>query len=295
MEKVYVGVSGWSYDHWRDGAFFPARLPRREELAYLTRRVSSIEINGSFYSLLKPASYAGYREAAPEGFVFALKGSRFITHAKKLLDVKTPLANFFASGPLRLEGALGPVLWQLPAMRWPLERLRDFLDLLPADTAAASRLAKRHDRRVSGRASMVVHENRRLRHALELRHPAFFDARVVRWCRERGVALAFSHSGDWPYTEELTAGFVYLRLHGAPRTYASAYDAGARRRWARRIRDWAGGGEPSDPERITGRVPPRRRSRPVYVYFDNDGEAHAPRDAVRLMEALGVEALGGPG
>jgi uncharacterized protein YecE (DUF72 family) len=292
VAKIRIGPSGWSYDPWRGGAFYPDDLPRTRELAWLARRFPTVEINGSFYGLLKPSTYEGYREAVPRGFVFAVKGSRFITHAKKLREVETPLANFLASGLLRLEDALGPVLWQLPAMEWARERVEDFLALLPGDTQEASKRARRHDDRVKGRASMAVDRNRRMRHVLEIRHPAFFCEEVVRACRRHGVALAVSHAADWPLTEELTAGFVYLRLHGAPRTYASRYPDADLDRWAERIRRWARGGEPGDAARITHRKPPPRKTRDVYAYFDNDAEVHAPFDARRLMERLDVEPPG---
>lgn len=288
MGKIRIGVSGWSYDHWRDGVFYPDGLPRRRELEYATRRFNSLEINGSFYSLLRPDTYRKYAGTAPDGFVFAVKGSRFITHSKKLKDPRTPLANFFASGLLRLEEKLGPVLWQLPDMSWDLERTRRFLELLPKDTRDASRLARKHDQRVNGRASMVVHRNRRIRYALEPRDPDFFCEEGARVCRNAGVAMAFADSGDWPYTEELTAGFVYLRLHGSPRTYASDYGPRRLESFAEKIRAWKGGEEPPDPARLTERVPPRRKERDVYVYFDNDAEGHAPHDARALMKVLGV-------
>lgn len=206
MAEIRIGVSGWSYDHWRNGTFYPRELPRSRKLAYLARRFNSVEVNGSFYSLLSPSTYEKYRESTPDGFLFAVKGSRFITHSKKLKDVKTPLANFFASGVLRLEEKLGPFLWQFPEMEWETERVGEFLELLPGDAEEASKLARKHDHRVSGRASMVVHRNRRIRHALEFRHERFLSEDVVRVCRDGGVALVFADSGDWPYTEEVTAG-----------------------------------------------------------------------------------------
>ena len=289
---IRIGVSGWSYDHWRKGAFYPDDLPRSRELDYLSRHLNSAEINRSFYSLLTPSAYEQQREAVPPGFLFAVKGSRFITHSKKLKDVATPLANFFASGVLRLEETLGPIVWQLPEMSWDLERVRAFLELLPKDTEAASRLARRHDDRVTGRASMAVHSNRRLRHALEVRHEGFLVDQTIRICRRHNVALVFADSGDWPYTEELTSGFVYLRLHGSPETYASNYSKQALESWADKIKAWAGGGEPPDPRRITDRPPPRRKTRDVYLYFDNDGEAHAPANAGTLTSILGLETPG---
>lgn len=295
MTDIRIGVSGWSYDHWRNGVFYPDSLPRKREVEYVTHRFNSVEINGSFYSLLRPDTYRRYAGTAPDDFVFAVKGSRFITHSKKLADVKVPLANFFASGVLRLEGNLGPFLWQLPEMKWDTDRIARFFELLPGDTREASTLAKKHDHRVTGRASMVVHRRRRIRHALEIRHPEFFSREMVRICRDHGVALVFADSGDWPYTEELTAGFVYLRLHGSPDTYASNYGDARLERFAERIRAWTEGDEPEDPDRITDRVPPRRKGRDVYVYFDNDQGGNAPRNARSLMEKLGLKIPAGAG
>lgn len=290
--RVRVGVSGWRYPAWRGGAFYPADLPQRRELAWLARRMDSVEINGSFYGLLKPATWEGYREDVPRGFVFAVKGSRFLTHVRKLRDAEVPLANFLASGVLRLEAALGPILWQLPATSGDPERIERFLALLPHDTRAASRLARRHDARVKGRASFAVERSRRLRHVLEVRHPGLLRGRegetVVRACRRHGVALAVSHAADWPLAEEVTAGFVYLRLHGAPRTYASRYGDAALAGWARRVRLLARSRSPRDAARVTRLRPPPRKGRDVYVYFDNDAEGHAPHDALRLRRRLGL-------
>jgi uncharacterized protein YecE (DUF72 family) len=292
MGSIRIGVSGWSYGHWRGGAFYPEDLPQRRELDYLSCRFNAVEINGSFYSLLRPRTYQSYLEVSPADFLFAVKGNQFITHAKKLKDIKTPLANFFASGVLRLEKKLGPVLWQFPRQQWDVARVESFLRLLPRDSREASRLASKHDQRLTGRSSYVVHANRRLHHALEFRHVHFLSEDVVRMCRRHGAAIVFSDSGDWPYTEEITAGFVYLRLHGSPHTYASDYGDRALDRWAQRIRAWADGREPTDPKRITPRQPPRRKNREVHVYFDNDNQARAPRNALALMKRLEVEAAG---
>ena len=142
MARIRIGISGWTYAPWR-GTFFPAGLRQSEELAYAARRVRSIEVNGTFYSLQRPASYARWAAAVPTGFVFSIKAPRFITHVKRLKDVAAPLANFFASGLLRLGPKLGPVLWQLPpSLRYDEELLEKFLGLLPHDTVAAARLAR---------------------------------------------------------------------------------------------------------------------------------------------------------
>ena len=222
-----------------------------------------------------------------------MKGSRFITHNKKLANVRTPLANFLASGLLALKGKLGPILWQLPeGAGVDVDRLEEFLELLPHDTEGAADLASHHDERVEGRSFTTADRNRRLRHVLEVRQESLLTAEVVRATRRNGIALVFSDSADWPYTEEITAGFIYLRLHGSRETYASRYDDAELDRWARRIEAWRSAREPEDPARITDRVPPPRKRRDIYVYFDNDQHAHAPHDALRLAERLGLDRNG---
>lgn len=286
MSRIRIGLSGWSYDEWR-GDFYPGDLPRRRELAFAARAFDTLEINGSFYSLRKPSDYRSWRGAAPPGFRYAVKGSRFITHNKKLHDVRTALANFFASGVLELREMLGPFLWQLPAsLAFDEERMERFLDLLPHDTESLARLARGHDRRVSGRSWLTPDRNRRIRHVLEPRHESFFTPALIRLLRRHGVALAFSDARDWPYVEEITAGFVYLRLHGPGEPYASPYDGRALDRWAARIRSWHRADEPTDARRITTLGSPKRKGRDVYVYFDNDMHGHAPRNASALRERL---------
>lgn len=269
MARVRVGTSGWRYPPWR-GAFYPAGLAQRRELEYLSRRVSSIEINGSFYSLQRPQSYRAWAAQTPADFVFAVKGGRFITHLKQLRDVETPLANFFASGVLALGPKLGPLLWQLPPrMRFDAGRLAAFLDLLPRSTGAAAALAAGHDERLDGRALTETDADRPLRHALEVRHESFRDPALVDLLAARGVALVVADSaGTWPYFEELTAGFCYVRLHGADELYAGGYTPDALDRWAATVRAWRDGG------------------RDVWVYFDNDAKVHAPRDAIALRNRL---------
>jgi uncharacterized protein YecE (DUF72 family) len=283
-----IGISGWTYAGWR-GDFYPAGLPIREELPFASRRFNSIEINGSFYSLQRPDSYRRWFESTPAGFTFAVKGSRFITHNKKLGGVETALANFFASGILRLEEKLGPILWQLPPqLKFREERVEEFFSLLPRTTSDAVRLGEKHDHRVADRSWTTAARTRPIRHAIEPRHESFFDLRFARLCRRRGIAIVFSDSASWPYTEEVTAGFVYLRLHGSRETYASRYSDGELDWWAHRIRAWREGRQPADARTFTDLKPPVRKGRDVYVYFDNDAKVHAPRDAVRLADRLGV-------
>ena len=285
---MYVGISGWRYAGWR-GVFYPTGLRQADELSYAARKVGSIEINGSFYSLQRPELYARWHAETPERFVFAVKGGRFITHMKKLRNVETALANFFASGVLRLEEKLGPFLWQFPETLGFDERFERFFQMLPRDTNEASRLARRHDARLSGRAAIRTKERRALRHAIEIRSPSFLTEEFVRLLRRFDIALVVADTaGRWPYVEDVTADFVYVRLHGDEKLYESGYSRAALARWTRRIRAWSEGREPNDAHRISNEAPPPRNSRDVYVYFDNDIKVHAPFDAIELARRLGV-------
>ena len=289
MPRAYIGLSGWNYPGWR-GDFYPDGLRQKDELAYAASHFRSIEVNGTFYSLKRPADFAGWREATPRDFVFAVKGSRFITHMKQLRDPRIALANVFAQGLLRREEKLGPLLWQFPErMRFDdarAERFDEFLGMLPRDTEAAAALAKEHGPQVEGRAWLETGRRRRIRHAVEVRHESFFVEPFMRLLRRHGVALVFSDAAEWRYAEELTAGFVYIRLHGSERTYTSRYTDAQLDRLAGAIGEWLSGGEPADAARVTEMTPPARRGRDVYVYFDNDAKVHAPRDATRLIDRL---------
>ena len=261
--KIRIGLSGWSYKEWR-GDFYPEGLPPDDELAYAAQRFPTLEINRTFYSLVEPKTMRAWYEATPYDLRFSVKGSRFITHNKKLANIEGPMERFLKSGLADLRHKLGPILWQLgPNLRFDPARVEQFFTALP--------------RRLG---------DRRLRHVLEPRHESFFVPDMARLARDHGVALAFSHSSAWPYTEELTAGFVYLRLHGPKKVYSSAYSRPAMERWARRIEQWAHGSEPEDAVRVTDLDPPRRMTRPVYVYFDNDSGGHAPRQANELINLL---------
>jgi uncharacterized protein YecE (DUF72 family) len=283
---VKLGISGWLYGGWR-GSFYPKGLRHRDELSYASRHFDTIEINGTHYSLQRPESFARWRDETPEGFVFAVKGSRFITHMKQLRDIEAPLANFFAQGVLRLEEKLGPLLWQFaPRFRFNAEKLDAFLALLPRDTEAAATLAKRHDHRLAGRAWTRTEKRRPLRHAIEIRHPSCLDPAFIGLLRRHNVALVFADTVDWPYAEDVTADFLYLRLHGSEELYASGYDEDALDHWAARIRAWSAGIEPNDAKLIDETSRPRRCARDVYVYFDNDAKVRAPFDAQALRTRL---------
>jgi uncharacterized protein YecE (DUF72 family) len=270
MARVRVGISGWRYAGWR-GSFYPPGLAQRRELAYAGERFSSIEINGSFYSLQRPSSYTLWRAETPDDLVFAVKGGRFITHMKKLAGVETALANFFASGVLTLGPKLGPLLWQLPPMLgYDAVRLSAFFDLLPRTTGQAAALAAQHDDKVpENRAHTSTEVDGPLRHALEVRHDTFDTRTAVDLLRAYDVAFVVADTaGKWPMVEQVTSDFMYVRLHGADELYVSGYTAEALDGWAAKMRGW------------------RDEGLDVYVYFDNDVKVHAPYDALSLMRRL---------
>ncbi len=287
--RVRIGISGWRYEPWR-GPFYPRGWPQRRELEYAARAVSTIELNGSFYSLQTPTCYQRWRDETPAGFVFAVKGGRFITHNKRLQNVTVPLANFFASGMLALREKLGPFLWQLPpTFRFDATRLMGFFRSLPRTTTEAAALARRHDHRLKTRAWLRTDEERPLRHALEVRHPSFVDPAFIALLREHQIGLVVADTaGKWPWLEDITADFVYVRLHGDRELYASGYSPRALESWARKIEGWQHGRDPDGARTV---APARRRGRgrcDVFVYFDNDVKVRAPFDAMSLAHRLGL-------
>jgi len=286
----HVGISGWRYPPWR-GVFYPLGLAQRRELEYASRCLASVEVNGSFYALQRPSSYEKWRGQTPAGFVFSVKGPRFVTHMKKLVGVEVALANFFASGVLALGDQLGPVLWQLPpTMHFEAERLAAFFALLPRTTGAAAQLAAHHDSRLDGRALAATDADRPLRHALEVRHASFETLDFVQLLRDNDIALVCADTAaKWPMLDDVTSDFVYARLHGDQEVYVSGYGDAALDRWAARVRTWQIGGTPTD-GRTLG-PPALVREREVFLYFDNDVKVHAPFDAIALARRLGVRDL----
>ncbi len=291
MAQVRIGVSGWRYTPWR-GVFYPRGLPQRLELHYASRVLPTLEINGSFYSLQRPEYYRQWHDETPSDFVFALKGSRYITHMKKLREIEAPLANYFASGVFELRAKLGPILWQFPPnFRYQRERMARFFELLPHDTQAALRLARKRDARMKGRARLAIDSRRTLRHAVEIRHESFLDPSFIALLRDHNIALVIAETARrWPMVHDITADFVYMRLHGDKELYKSGYGNRALERWAERIRAWHRGGEPRDADKVCARRPPSSGPRDVYCYFDNtDVKLRAPVDAQTLMRKLDLQ------
>ena len=311
---IRIGVSGWRYPPWR-GAFYPKGLPQRRELEYASRRFSSIELNGSFYSLQRPESYARWYAETPSDFVFSVKGPRFITHLRRLSKVEKPLANFLASGVANLREKLGPILWQLPrALPYDPDLLDAFLSLLPRDTDARRVMAAVDPAKdVDGFHPMNVGHlwrgepglvpctpqgvlmllafgpSRPLRHALEVRHESFVDPSFIDLLRKHAIAFVIADTAHkWPEYEDVTADFVYIRLHGGEELYVSGYSDDALGRWGRRIRQWCRGKEPGDARRISPERAGSGTTRDVFCYFDNTAKDEAPRNAIELSDKLGV-------
>jgi uncharacterized protein YecE (DUF72 family) len=290
MAQIRIGISGWTYPPWR-GKFYPKGLPQRLELAYASRRFDALEINGTFYSSQRPSSFQTWYADTPPGFVFALKGGRFLTHMRKLKEPRQPLANFFASGVLRLREKLGPILWQFPpVMAFDEDRFKTFFDLLPRDTNELSRLAKRHDPFLKGRVYLEPDVNRPVRHAVEFRHPSFLGDRFTDLLCKHNIALVVADvASKFPTAEDVTADWVYVRLHGSRQLYASGYTPREISAWAAKVRAWHAGGEPPDARRISGKAKSQSRGRDVLVFFDNtDVKLRAPVDARRMAKQLGV-------
>jgi uncharacterized protein YecE (DUF72 family) len=291
--QIRIGVSGWRYEPWR-GVFYPSGLAQRLELPYAATVFRTLEINGSFYSLQRPQSWKQWYGQTPEDFMFAVKGPRFITHMIKLRDFERPLANFLASGLLSLKQKLGPLLWQFPpTMRFDPRRFAGFFRGLPRDTGAALRLARGRDARMKGRSVLSIDEERPLRHAVEIRHESFLDTRFIDLLSEHRIALVIAETArKWPMPRDVTADFMYLRLHGDRELYRSGYRPAAIARWADCILAWHEGGEPDGlppgAVRVGAPAPKAPSGRDVYCYFDNtDVKLRAPVDAQSLMRRLG--------
>lgn len=294
VATIRIGISGWRYEPWR-GTFYPKDLPQHDELKFASSLLPVIEINGSFYSLQRPASYASWYADTPKDFVFTVKAPRYITHMRRLKEVDAPIANFLASGLFHLRHKLGPVLWQFPPnFKYDHERMARFLRLLPHDTRAALALARRRDDFMKGRTRLAIDANRKLRHAIEVRHDSFLNPGFVDLLREHNVALVIAETARrWPMTHDITADFVYMRLHGDQELYRSGYSDKALDKWARRIACWHRGTEPGDAEKISRKKPPTNKPRDVYCFFDNtDVKLRAPFDAQTLAKKLALKWRG---
>ncbi len=261
--RIRVGVGGWVFEPWR-GRFYPDGLPQKRELEFMSRHLTSIEINGTYYGSQKPESFRRWREETPDDFVFAVKGPRFATNRKVLADAGESVARFFDSGVLELGPKLGPVNWQFMATkRFDPEDFAAFLGLLPAEVGG-----------------------RRLRHAVEVRHDSFRDPRLIAMARERGVAVIAAGDSAYPQIADPTAPFVYARIMGTSAEEAAGYDAASLDGWVRRARLWQEGDVPDDLEAVE-RGTAVHEDRDVYLYVISGAKDRNPAAAMALIERLG--------
>lgn len=287
MAECRIGISGWRYEPWR-GVFYPKGLQQRRELEYASRQMNSIEINGTFYSLQRPASFKKWYDETPDDFLFAVKGPKYLTHMKKLTDIRQPLANFFASGVLLLGKKLGPILWQFPpSLKYDHDRLAAFLKILPRTSKKMAEFALEHNLTKDDWIWTDAVAKTKVRFAFEPRHPSFFTDDFVKLLRKHNAALVFADTaGKWPFYEDLCGDLIYCRLHGAKELYSSGYTDEELNRWASRIEKWKQGKQPRDAKLITEQTFKAGEKRDVFVYFDNDIKVHAPFDAISLANKL---------
>lgn len=258
---IRVGIGGWSYEPWR-GAFYPEALPHGKELAYASRHVTAIEINATFYRTQSPASFTQWREATPEDFVFSVKAHRAIVGARALAEAGEKVEHFLSSGIVELGAKLGPLLWQLPPhKRFDAAEIAAFLRLLP----------KKRD-------------GHPLRHALEVRHESFLDAKFVALLREENVALVYVDGEDHPAIADATADFVYARLRRTSADCATGYAATALDLLAKRARCWEVGATPADLPLLA--APAETRARDVFAFMIDGAKVRAPAAAMALIERL---------
>jgi uncharacterized protein YecE (DUF72 family) len=260
---IRVGVGGWTFPPWR-GVFYPKGLPHARELAFASQHLTSIEINGTFYRTQAPATFRKWANETPDGFVFSVKGPRFVTHRSALKEAGDSVARFFDSGVLEMGGRLGPVLWQFPpTKKFEPADFGAFLELLP--------------RELAGRA---------IRHAVEVRHDSFRTAAFVSLLREFETPVVFAEHRIYPAIADLTGDFVYARLQMGEDSVPTGYPPEALDAWSKRVRLWARGHDPHDLPRIEPDRESQMGLRDVFVYFIHEGKVRAPAAAMALIERI---------
>jgi uncharacterized protein YecE (DUF72 family) len=260
--RIRVGVGGWVYEPWRND-FYPPGLAQAQELAYLSARVSAIEINATFYRNQTAASFARWHDATPDGFVFSVKATRYATNRRVLAEAGEAIERFFASGLVELGPKLGPIVWQLaPTKTFDAADIEGFLRLLPDRLGAL-----------------------RLRHAIEVRHPSFRSVEYVELARRHGVATVFADSDDYPSFADSSADFVYARLMRCEASCTTGYPPEAIAAWAERARAWSTGADPSGVTRLTPALP-AGAPRDVFLFFISGAKERAPAAAVALRAQI---------
>lgn len=262
---IRVGIGGWTYEPWR-GSFYPAKWPVKRELEYASRHVTAIEVNGTFYSSFKPATFATWRDTAPDGFIFALKASRYCVTRKVLGEAGESIARFVGQGITELGEKLGPILWQLaPTRRFDPDDIAAFLALLPP-----------------------THDGVPLRHAIHTRHETFSDPAFVQLCRAAGVAIVHADTADYPALADLSGDFVYARLEDAREDEPLGYPTTTLDHWRDTARAWAAGHQPAGLPYAAPDDTPAAQARDVFVFMINGAKVRAPQAAMALIERLGT-------
>ena len=289
MAEVRIGISGWTYPHWRKDAFYPTGLAQKKELGYASHHLNSIEVNGTFYRLQKPKSYQSWCDQTPDDFGFTIKAGRYMTHIRRLKDMGSSLSNFMASGPLIMGPKLKAILWQFPPhMKLKDDRVESFLKTLTFDAFSAAELARNHSEKLADIAFYEPKENFPIRHAFEFRHESFANNDFIHMLHEYNVAFVVGHCGKYPpYVEDLTADFVYMRMHGQKKGQIKGYTKKEIKEIAQRVEDLRSGKTPKDLQTHSS-IKPKKKKRDVFVYFDNDAKAYSPKNAMELSELLDI-------
>ena len=260
--QIRIGIGGWTFEPWR-GPFYPEGLVQKRELEYASRKLTTIEINGTFYGSQKPATFVKWHDETPDDFVFSLKAPRFATNRRVLAEAGDSIDRFLASGVLELKNKLGPINWQLaPTKQFDADDIEAFLNLLP--------------HKVDGRE---------IRHALEVRHESFRDEAFVALARKHGVAIVMAGDSKYPQIADVTAKFVYARIMGTSEQFAQGYDDKTLDLWTKRARDWAAGDAPKGLETV-GKPAAATTPRDVYLYVISGFKAHNPAAGIAMIERL---------
>ena len=264
--NIRIGIGGWTFEPWR-GVFYPDKLPQRRELEYAASKLTSIEINGTFYGSQKPESFRKWASEVPADFVFSLKGPRFATNRKVLAEAGDSIERFYHSGVLELGDRLGPVLWQFaPTKKFDEADFGRFLELLPREL-----------------------DGRKLRHVVEVRHDSFKTPAFIALLREHAIPVVYSEHATYPEIADVTGDFVYARLQRGKDDIATGYPAKALSAWAKRLQLWADGGEPDDLPKVDASQP-KPRKRDVFAYVIHEGKVRAPAAAMELIKLVGQTA-----
>ena len=259
---IRIGIGGWTYEPWR-GTFFPDKWPIKRELEYAASKLTAIEVNGTYYSGFKPATFENWAKSVPDGFVFTLKASRFCTNRKVLAEAGESVARFVGQGIVELGDRLGPILWQFMATKkFDAVDFGAFLKLLPAG-----------------------HDGVALRHAVQVRHESFAVPEFVALCRAAGVAIVYADSADYPAIAAVTGDFVYARLENAVEEQPTGYTPAELDRWAEAAKTWSGGGAP-DGLPYVDPAAPKKQPRETFIFFINGAKVRAPAGAMALIERV---------